>query len=457
MSGADPSYWCPFAWLPPGEVHAGVLVEVEGTRITSVRTGVSDPPAAAVRLPGLTLPGLANAHSHAFHRALRGRTQSVPSGSAGAGSFWTWRDRMYDLAARLDPDLYYELAVAVYAEMVLAGITCVGEFHYVHHGPGGRPYDDPNAMADVLIAAARDAGLRITLLDTCYLAGGIGAPLTGVQERFGDGDAARWAARVDSLRDRYAGAEDVVVGAAVHSVRAVPADQLPTVAGWANTHAVPLHVHLSEQRSENADCVAAYGVQPTELLFEHGVLGPRTTAVHTTHLDDGGVGLIAGSDTTVCLCPTTERDLADGVGPAGALRRAGAELVLGSDSHAVVDMFEEARALELDERLVTGRRGHWPAGALLATVTEVAHRSLGFSDAGLIEPGARADLVSVRLDSVRTAGAEPAQAVDMVVFAATAADVDTVVSGGVRVVEGGRHRRYDDLASRLDAMVRALW
>ncbi|SDS01995.1 formimidoylglutamate deiminase [Actinopolymorpha singaporensis] len=469
MNPEPTAYWCALAWLPPGQAEPGVVVEVAGTRITAVRTNVPRPPASAVQLPGLTIPGLADVHSHAFHRALRGRTQDPLEGtddgggsgrtgtSGGTGTFWTWRDRMYEVAERLDPDSYYDLAVAVYAELALAGVTCVGEFHYLHHGPGGRRYDDPNAMADMLIAAARTAGVRICLLDACYLTGGIGAPLAGVQERFGDGDAERWASRVDALYERYAGADDVTIGAAVHSVRAVPAEQLPSVAAWAHARAAPLHVHVAEQPRENADCVAAYGMDPVRLLFDRGVLGPRATAVHATHLDDGGVGLLAQTGTTVCLCPTTERDLADGLGPAGALARAGATLVLGSDSHAVADLFAEARALEWGERLATGRRGHWSASALLTVCTEAGHRALGFPDTGVIEVGARADLVSVRLDSVRTAGTDPAHAAQAVVFAATAADVDSVVSGGVQVVAGSRHRRVDDVAGRLDAAVRAVW
>ncbi len=395
-SGAA-SYWCELAWLPPGTVRPSVLVRVNGTRIVAVEPDTPHPPPGATRLAGLTIPGLANTHSHAFHRALRGRTQQVgPPG--GRGSFWTWRDQMYDAAARLDPGSYGALARAVFAEMALAGITCVGEFHYLHHRPDATPYDEPNLMADVLIAAARTAGLRIALLDTCYLTGGIATALSGVQRRFGDGDADRWAARADLLHHAYSDSADVVVGAAAHSIRAVPPLQMEIVAQWAGDRHAPLHVHLSEQRRENDDCLAAYGTSPTRRMAEHGVLGPRTTVVHATHLDDTDIGLLADTGTTACLCPTTERDLADGIGPARVLADAGCPLTLGTDSHAVVDMFEEARALELHERLATGRRGHWSAGELLTFGAESGHRALGFPDAGRIAPGAWADLVSVRLE-----------------------------------------------------------
>ncbi|MBT2232768.1 formimidoylglutamate deiminase [Nonomuraea sp. NEAU-A123] len=447
------TYWCEHAWLPDGVVES-VLVEVDGTRIAGVTQGE---PGGAERLAGLTIPGLANAHSHAFHRALRGATQ------AGAGDFWTWRDRMYEVAAALDPDSYLALARAAYAEMALAGITCVGEFHYLHHAPDGRPYEDANAMGHALIQAAREAGLRIALLDTCYLMGGIGmgtaagggagggTHLAGTQVRFGDGDADRWASRAGDLAAAYEGQHDVEIGAAVHSVRAVPPEQMPVIAEFSHHHAAPLHAHVSEQRAENAACVEMYAASPVQVLHERGVLGPRSTAVHATHLSDVDIELLAQSGTHICMCPTTERDLADGIGPARTLFDHGAPITLGSDSHAVIDLFEEARAVELDERLATGERGHWRAAELLTAAAGAGHTSLGFPDAGLLVPGAWADLVSVRLDSVRTAGTSGLEAV---VFAATAADVHSVVSGGRRVVSEGRHTLGDVGAMLIEAIGR---
>jgi formiminoglutamate deiminase len=429
------TYWCELAWLPPDEVVEGVLVQIDGRRIADIVPGVGQPPAAAVRLPGLTLPGLANAHSHAFHRALRGSTHA----EKGKGTFWTWREQMYGVAEALDPDSYLALARATFAEMVLAGVTCVGEFHYLHHGPGGTPYDDPNTMGHALVRAARDAGLRISLIDACYLTGGVGTPLVGTQLRFGDGDAERWATRVETLAAAHAGDEDVAVGTAIHSVRAVPPEQMHVVAEFSHHHAAPLHVHVSEQRAENTACVEMYAASPVQVLYEHGALGPRSTAVHATHLSDVDVALLGQSGTHVCMCPTTERDLADGVGPARAVFEAGSPVTLGSDSHAVIDLFEEARAVELDERLTSERRGLWRAAELLSAATATGHASLGFPDAGMLVPGAFADLVSVRLDSVRTAGATRRSAIETVVFAATAADVHSVVSGGRQVVREGRH------------------
>jgi formiminoglutamate deiminase len=334
--------------------------------------------------------------------------------------------------------------------MALAGITCVGEFHYLHHDQGGRPYqDDPNAMGHALIHAARATGLRIALLDTCYLSGGIGVPLSDVQLRFSDGDSERWAARAELLAAAYEGQPDVEIGAAIHSVRAVPPDQMPVVAEFSHRHAAPLHMHVSEQRAENTACVERYAATPVQVLHERGALGPRSTAVHATHLTDVDIELLGQSGTYICMCPTTERDLADGIGPARAAADRGACLTLGSDSHAVIDLFEEARGMELNERLVSRKRGHWPAADLLAAATGAGHTSLGFPDAGLLVPGAWADLVSVRLDSVRTAGASGLEAV---VFAATAADVHSVVSGGRRVVAAGRHVLGDVAALLTEAI-----
>lgn len=427
------SYWCDLAWLGGDMAVAGVLVEVDGGGIiSSVTEGVTCPP-EAYRLTGLTLPGMANTHSHAFHRAVRGRTQ------AGIGSFWTWREQMYAAAACLDPDSYFRIARAAYGEMVLAGITCVGEFHYLHHGPGGVPYENPNAMGEALVAAAAEAGLRLTLLDTCYLHGGIGVELNEVQMRFSDGDGSSWASRAAAMK-----ATDLCrVGAAIHSVRAVDPATIELVAAWAAHRSTPLHAHVSEQPAENEQCLSAYGLTPVALLAERGALAARFTGVHATHATEGDIGLLGRSGSTVCICPTTERDLADGIAPARALRDAGATLTLGTDSHAVIDIFEEARAVELDERLASLVRGSHDAPSLLRAATSHGYDSLGWTGGGLLRPGAPADLVSVRLDSVRTAGYSLATALETVVFAANAADVHHVVVGGEVVVAGGRHRSID--------------
>jgi formiminoglutamate deiminase len=400
------AYWCELAWLGGSAAEVGVRIECEGGLIARISAGA--PAGDGVRLPGLTVPGFANAHSHAFQRGLRGRTQA-PSG----GSFWTWREQMYALASSLDPDRSYALARATFAEMALAGITLVGEFDYVHHsGP--------------LIEASADAGIRMTLIDACYLHGGL--------ERFHDANAEAWAARVGALEPLP---PHLRLGAAIHSVRAVDPDAAAVVAAFAAERELPLHAHVSEQPAENEECLARYGATPLEVLARAGAVNERFTAVHATHFSDSDARALADAGAYCCLCPTTERDLADGIGvPSG-------RLTLGSDSQAVIDMFEEARAVELDERLRSGVRGSYAGADLLRAATATGYESLGWPEGGRLEEGALADLVSVRFDTVRLAGTRAEDAVDAAVFAAGAGDVDTVVAGGEVIVRDGRHMYVD--------------
>src|SRR4051794_31429977 len=260
--------WCEHAWLGGSALDAGVLIEIEGERFEAITTETV-PSEDAERLDGITLPGLANAHSHAFQRVLRGRSQ------AGEGSFWTWREEMYGFAERMDPDACFAIARACFGEMALAGVTCVGEFHYLHHAPDGTPYEDPNTMGAAVIAAAREAGLRITLLDACYLHGGL--------PRFRDADAHAWAARVEALED----GPGVRVGAAIHSVRAVDPAAAAVVAEWASGR--PLHAHVSEQVAENEQCIADHGRTPTALLAAAGAGRAHLTTVPAAHPSRAGV------------------------------------------------------------------------------------------------------------------------------------------------------------------------
>jgi formiminoglutamate deiminase len=300
-------------------------------------------------------------------------------------------------------------------------------------------------MGKALIEAARQAGLRMTLLDACYLAGGLaGESLDEHQLRFSDGTAPAWAERTSALR----GDGNSIIGAAIHSVRAVPRAEIPVVVEATTRR--PLHVHLSEQPAENEQCLRAYGITPTVLLAEAGALGPLTTAVHATHVSVDDIAELGRTHTKISICPTTERDLADGIGPARKLLDAGSSLALGTDQHVVIDMFEEVRALEMDERLASLRRGRFTLPELLDALT--GHHTLGWADAGYLAAGARADLVAVRLDSVRTAGVQPRQAL----LAASAADVDTVIVDGREIVSGGAHV-LGDVGSLLRAAIDPLW
>jgi formiminoglutamate deiminase len=425
-AAAPVAYWCE-ALLRDGVPTSAVRLEVgPDGRVSRVTVGAAPLP-GDVRL-GTVLPGMANAHSHAFHRALRGRTH------ADGGDFWQWREAMYRLAGRLDPGRYHALARAVFAEMLVSGWTAVGEFHYVHHRPDGSRHPAPHAMELALADAAREVGIRLVLLDTAYLAGGIGRPLAPGQRAFGDGSAAGWLERWRSLNALLGADPDarVSLGAAIHSVRAVPpAAMREVLAGL--PRAVPLHIHVSEQPQENEDCLAEYGATPTGVLAGLGALTPRLSVVHATHLTDDDVTLIGASGATVVMCPTTEADLGDGIGPARRLADAGARIALGSDQNAVVDPLLEMRGLEAGERLASGERGRFDPAALLAAATSNGYASLGLGD-NRLRPGDLCDLVEVSTESVRTVGSAPTQ----LPLTATASDVRRVIVHGVVVADSGR-------------------
>ena len=424
------------AWID-GEVKRNVEIVCVAGLINSIRVDCPPDPRGE-RLPGLVVPGFADAHSHIFHRGLRGRTHD------GGGTFWTWRERMYELAGKLDPDTLRELAFAGYLEMLCAGYTAVGEFHYLHHLPGGARYADPNAMGLAVADAASDAGIDLTLIDIAYLAGGFGEPVGPVQQRFSDGSAPAWAERVAALPDHLR------TGVGIHSVRAVPAADMPVIAAAAGDR--PLHVHLSEQPAENADCLAATGRTPTELLADAGAIGPRTAAVHATHLTDSDIQTLGAASAFAVICPTTEADLADGLPAAARLAAAGARLSLGGDQHVIVDPLAQARGLEYGERLAGGRRGVFSPAQLWSAALEHSHAAIG-SPGGSIRVGAPADFVAIRTDSPRTAGTDPQQ----LVMCAAAADVEVVVVAGLVRVRSGNHVDHGDPGPILAAAIDNAW
>lgn len=458
------SWWAEMAWLGGPDAASGVRIDCDANgTILAVEPGSPRPETSGVGiLPGLTVPGLVNCHSHAFHRALRAWTQS------GGGDFWTWRSLMYRIAERINPDAYLELATAVYAEMLLAGVTTVGEFHYMHHDQSGRAYEN-QAMEAAIVEAARVAGIRITVLDACYLTGGVapsgevvtglgadvGTPaavaLQGAQRRFSDGSVEGWLSRLGEASRSLSG-PTVRFGAAVHSVRAVPRNALAEIAEAVAPAGALIHAHVSEQPAENAACERAYGLTPTQVLAEAGLLGPAFTAVHATHLEAGDVKLLGSSGSSVCMCPTTERDLADGIGPTVALRGAGVPLCLGSDSHAVIDLLEEARAVELDERLASGRRGSHDPADLLQAATRNGSASLGWPEVGRIEVGAQADLCSFDCSSVEMAGTfgpGGTNAPAALIFAGRGSLVRDVIVAGRTIVRDGHHLGVNDVARRM--------
>jgi formiminoglutamate deiminase len=398
------------AWL--GHRAENVVIEVENGRIKKVTEG-QKAPAGATALRGWTLPGLANVHSHAFQHVLRGATES------GGGDFWEWRQQMYTAAEGWTPASYLDHCRMVFREMLMAGITAVGEFHYLH-ALG-------NELGEAVALAAAQEGIRLTLIDACYLQGGVdGRPLEGAQRSFSDGDVESWAARMDD----FTVGDDVLVGAAIHSVRAVDAASMRKVAEWARKRKAPLHIHLAEQPAEVEECVAVEGCTPTQLLEREGILGPDLTAVHAIHVDDTDIGLLGKNKVSIVACTTSERDLADRVGPLGRLAAAGSPISVGSDSNAVIDMLAEARGLELDQRRATGRRVHHQPADLFRAATIGGMRSLGW-DAGELKAGMLADFITVdqpRLPMPRELD------LGYLVFCCTGRDVINVVVGGVTAV-----------------------
>jgi formiminoglutamate deiminase len=397
------------AWL--GYRAENVLIEVGNGRIKSLTEGAVAP-AGAVRLRGWTIPGLANVHSHAFQHSLRGATES------GGGDFWEWRQQMYGAALNWDPAGYMEHSRRVFREMLQAGITAVGEFHYLH-ALG-------NELGDALIEAAAQEGIRITLIDACYLHGGVdGRALEGAQTSFSDGDADHWAQRMDSIE----GGDGARIAAAIHSVRAVDPPSMRIVAAWARKRNAPLHVHLAEQPAEVEECLAVQGCTPTQLLEREGILGPDLTAVHAIHVNDDDVALLGRHRVSVCACTTSERDLGDRVSLLHRLAGAGSPLCVGSDSNAVIDMLEEARGLELDQRRATGRRVLHQPEDLFRASTAGGMRALGW-EAGELKAGMLADFVTI--DHERLAS----RRLDLgyLMFGCSARDVVNVVVGGRTVV-----------------------
>ena len=396
------------AWL--GHPAQDVLIEVEGGRIKSIVEGASAPH-DAVALKGWTFPGFANTHSHAFQRLLRGEVES------SGGDFWEWRSRMYGFAG-WEPADYFNHGRRVFREMLEAGITAVGEFHYLHA--------DGNDLGLALIDAAREEGIRITLIDACYLRGGLdGSPLGPEQQSFSDGDADTWARRVSELRE----ADGVRIAAAIHSVRAVDPESMRIVATWARDRKAPLHIHLAEQPAEVEECLRVEGCTPAELLEREGILGPDVTAVHAIHLNARDIALLGDHEVNVCACATTERDLGDTVGPLVALADAGCAIAVGSDSNAVIDILEEARGLELDQRRATGRRVLHEPEELFSAATINGMRALGW-EAGELRAGMLADFVTVqREDAVRRE-----ISLAQLVYTFSGRDVTNVVVGGETVV-----------------------
>jgi formimidoylglutamate deiminase len=414
-----------------------------------------------VDLPGKALlPGFVNVHSHSFQRLIRGKSESrIVSGK----DFWSWRGTMYHAAGRLNPQDVYDVARMAFLEMVLAGTTTVGEFHYLHNAPDGRPYDDPNLLGKQVIAAAQSVGIRIVLLRAAYLRSGHELPRDSGQIRFFESASAFLENMEALIRDSSADSSIVRYGVAPHSIRAVPLPDLKEIAAWGRGNKLPLHMHVSEQIAENTACLREYGLTPVELLNKEHALGPDLTAVHAIHISSEEVAMLAGSDSTICSCPTTERNLGDGIVAADRVMAAGIRVALGSDSQAQIDPLEDARELdyhlrlEQQQRAILDQIGAKPLASQLFDCATVHGAHALAIPGGDVAPGSFADFFTVDLNDTSIAGHSAEDLLPVIVFSLNRSAIRDVVVNGKFILRDGKHANQDEIISRYQAVHRKVW
>ncbi|HVT96007.1 MAG TPA: formimidoylglutamate deiminase [Acidobacteriaceae bacterium] len=438
----------------------GLLVGDDGRIIGEAMSDTTSD--TVVNLPGKALlPGFVNVHSHSFQRLIRGRAES----RAVAGKdFWSWRGMMYHAAAHLEPQQLYDVACMAFLEMTLAGTTTAGEFHYLHTAPNGRAYDDPNLLGKTVIAAAQSVGIRIVLLRCAYLRSGFQLPRDPGQTRFFE-TRQEFLANMDALlREVPASASDNVrLGVAPHSIRAVPLDDLREIASWARAKDLPIHMHMAEQVAENEACLREYGTTPVALAGKAGLLGPDWTAVHATHITDDEIAIVAEAGATIGACPTTERNLGDGILAADKVMQAGVPVALGSDSQAQIDPLEDARELDYHLRLTHQQRavldqigGHSLAARLFSCATANGARALGIP-AGTLAPGGFADFFTIDMRDISVAGHTRDHLLPLVVFGMNRAAIRDVVVNGKLVIRDGRHPLQDEIVNRYEEVHAKVW
>jgi len=458
--------YLPEMLMAGAEVHTGAGLLVDSSGLIAGVVERDDAPSGTkfVSMPGKALlPGLANAHSHTFQRLFRGRAEGR---IAGGDTFWTWREPMYRAAGFVSPEQLYDVARATFLEMVQSGITAVGEFHYLHRDREGRAYDDPNLLSHQVIAAAQSVGLRICLLRTAYFRAGFALNPHPGQRRFYE-TLPQYLRNLEELQAKYIGVENVSVGAAPHSIRAVPVEQIKEIAGAAQAlWAMPLHMHVSEQLGENTACEAEYGASPVSLLAANGVLSARTTLVHAIHLSETEFAKVAAAGTTICSCPTTERNLGDGIFPADTAARLGIPVAFGTDSQAQIDILEDARQSEYHLRLRDRQRGILDASAredwaiqapiealLLRSASVNGYRALGLAG-GTLAVGESADFFTVDLNDLSVLGVDAKTLASQAVFALAKSAVRDVAVQGRLILENGRHGGGGEIRAKYRAVQR---
>jgi formimidoylglutamate deiminase len=467
---AAPVLYLPEMLFADGIAHAGAGLLVDGSGSIQGLVNEDEVPAGTkvVRLPGKALlPGLANAHSHTFPRLFRGRAENRSGGPvAGGDTFWTWREQMYRAAKFVSPDQLYDVARATFLEMVASGITAVGEFHYVHRDANGNIYDDPNLLSHKVVAAAQSVGLRICLLRTAYFRAGFELPEHAGQRRFYE-TPEQYLRNLEELQAKYIGVENVTVGVAPHSIRAVPLDRLKEIAAAAHSlWDMPLHVHISEQIGENSACEREYGLSPVALMAEHGILSAKTTLVHGIHVTEAEYQAVADAGGTICSCPTTERNLGDGIFPADVAARLGIAVAFGTDSQAQIDILEDARQMEYHLRLRDQQRAILDAAArddwatrepieklLLRSATSNGYRALDLPG-GRLAVGEPADFFTVDLNDLSGLGVDLGSLASQVLFSFAKSAVRDVAVGGRLILENGRHAQAGEIRAKFRGVVR---
>jgi formimidoylglutamate deiminase len=461
---AEQGWWPDYLYLD-GQIVSGCAFFCDEQGLISRFSRDRSDLAKAHRLERrFVIPGLVNGHSHSFQRAIRGRTELRVT--AEPDTFWTWREKMYSVATRLEPEEIYGTARMAFLEMVLSGVTTVGEFHYLHHQADGTPYSDPNLLAKLIIQAARDVGIRLALLRTAYSRAGFKEPAHSGQARFitpGPDAFIRDTEALSGWVQREGLTRLVTIGVAPHSLRAVPIEYVRAVANYAKERGIPLHMHVAEQPAEIEQCRAEYGRSPVELLHEEEILGDRFTAIHAIHISEAESRLLTGSKSTVCACPTSERNLADGAIPAHWLLREGGRISLGSDSQIQIDLFEDARLIEyhlrmkrLERVVLASTRGHDLTQRLFAMTTKEGAHSL-FLPVGELAIGQPADFVSIDLDDPSVAGGEPGALLDQLLFSVERTAVREVFVQGKAIVQEGRHCQQADIIDQFVRLQRRLW
>jgi formimidoylglutamate deiminase len=440
--------------------NAGLLVDDAGY-ISDVVANQPSKADQVIALPGKALlPGFVNAHSHSFQRLIRGKAESR---AASGRDFWSWRGCMYHAAASLEPGDVYDVARMAFLEMLMTGVTTVGEFHYLHTMPDGRTYDDPNLLAKQVIAAAQSIGIRIVLLRTAYFRSGYNLPPDPGQARFIE-NTRSFLENMHALTTAYTAEDNTVsFGVAPHSIRAVPLADLNEIAAWGRERRLPIHMHVAEQVAENKACMDEYGATPVALLGKEGILGSDFTGVHSIHMDSREAQGIADAGSTICSCPTTERNLGDGIIAADVAMKMGIHFALGSDSQAQISPLEDARELEYHLRLAQQQRsildqisGRSIASRLFDCATLNGARSLGVN-AGELRPGAVADFFTVGLNDLSICGHSPGDLLSTIVFSLERTAVRDVAVQGRLIVCDGVHPHHDEVTSRYTELHKRVW